>query len=202
MFEDAIEDVKKSFEGNKYIGAIVLFGSVARGEATRDSDVDLLIVIKNEKKHERSVSDTMLKIEKKHKIDIQYVTTDKNFDKINRQFLDTILREGIVIFGKMPQIPFQKLGLEPYSLIKYSLSHLPQPEKMRIKRMLLGKETKKTYKGKTYTSKKTGVLMEYGGIKTGIASIMVPEKYSRKIAREMRNHGAKVSIIPAWLQKA
>src|SRR3990167_1423929 len=104
---------KNQSKGNKYIGAIVLFGSVARGEATRDSDVDLLIVIKNEKKHERSVSDTMLKIEKKHKIDIQYVTTDKNFDKINRQFLDTILREGIVIFGKMLQIQFKKLGLKP-----------------------------------------------------------------------------------------
>ncbi|MDI6721779.1 MAG: hypothetical protein QMD85_05275 [Candidatus Aenigmarchaeota archaeon] len=44
-------------------------------------------------------------------------------------------------------------------------------------------------------------MREFGGIKTGIASFLVPEKYSRKIVKELRSHGAKVRIIPAWLQK-
>jgi len=202
MFENIIEEIKKYFGNKRFIDSIILFGSVARGEATSGSDIDLLIVMSQKNKIAESyISDTILQIEKKYAVNIQYIITDKKFDKVNKQFLDTILREGVVIHGKIPAVSIQKLDLEPYSLIKYDLSQLAHSEKMKLKRIILGKETKKRYKGKVYISKKKGYLEEYGGIKTGIASILIPEKYAKKIARELRNRGAKVRIIPAWLQK-
>lgn len=202
MFEDVIDDIKNAFASKKYIRAIILFGSVARGEATQRSDIDLCIIVSSGRSRvEKFVSATILHIEKKHNMNIQYVFTDAGFTRMNKQFLDTILREGRVIHGKLPEIPIQKLDLEPYSLIKYNLVHLPQSEKMKISRMLFGKETQKVYKGKVYVSKKKGFLMECGGIRTGIASLLIPSKYARKIVNELRGYGAQVRVIPAWLQK-
>ena len=203
MFENIIEEIRNGFENNNFIKTIILFGSVARGEATRKSDIDLFIILsKKNKLTDKHISNKMLSIEKKYKVNIQYITANQKFDKINKQFLDTILREGIVIYGKIPEIPIQKLDLEPYSLIKYDLSQLEHSEKMKLERILFGKETKKRYKNKIYVSKKNGYLEEYKGIKTGIASILIPEKHASKIAKELRKFGARVRIIPAWLQRA
>ncbi len=202
MFEEAMEEIKKSFENKKFVQAVVLFGSVARGEATVESDIDLFVVLSGKSKvAEKYVSDTILGIEKKHRVTIQCITTNKKFDKVNRQFLDTLLREGVVVCGKLPEIPFQKLELEPYALIKYDLSQLPQAEKMKIKLLLFGKETKKIYKGKTYISRKKGLLDEYKGIRAGIASILIPQQYSKRAGNELRKLGAKIRVIPAWLQR-
>lgn len=202
MFENVIQELKKSFKGKRFIEAILLFGSVARGEAKKESDIDLCIVLsKKDKKTERFVSEALLQLENRYKVNIQCIVTDKSFGKINRQFLDMILREGIVIHGKLPEISLQKLDLEPYSLVRYNLSSLPQAEKMKVKRALFGKVTKKEYKSKIYMSKKKGLLMECGGIRTGIASLLIPSKYARKIVNELRGYGAQVRIIPVWLQK-
>src|SRR3989344_3010239 len=202
MFENVIDEIRKRFAGKKAVSAIVLFGSVARGEARKESDIDLFFVAaQNNKKTERLVSEILLRLEKEYNVNIQHIIADNNFKKINRQFLDTILREGVVLHGTLPDISMQKLDLDPYALIRYSLLNVSQPEKMRIQRALSGKETRKVYKGKTYKSKKKGLLAECGGLKTGIASLLIPAKYAGKIARELRRYGAQVRIIPAWLQK-
>ncbi len=202
MFENILAEIRRELANKKLIKTIILFGSVARGEAVKGSDIDLLIVMsKRNKRMEENISNKILQIDKKCKANIQYIVTDEKFEHINKQFLDTILREGIVIHGKIPAVSIQKLDLEPYSLIKYSLSQLQHSEKMKIKRILFGKETKKKYKGRVYVSKKKGYLEEYKGIKTGIASILIPEKYAKKTTKELRKYGAKVRVIPAWLQK-
>ena len=43
MFENIIDDYLKRLQGHN-VRSIILFGSVARGEAREDSDVDLLVI--------------------------------------------------------------------------------------------------------------------------------------------------------------
>src|SRR3989338_9320584 len=98
MFEDVINEIKKCFAGKRFIRSIVLFGSVARGEARKGSDIDLFFVVaQNNKKTERMISEILLRLEKEYRVNIQHIIANKNFDTINRQFLDTILREGVVL---------------------------------------------------------------------------------------------------------
>ena len=54
-------------------------------------------------------------------------------------------------------MPIQKLELEPYTIIKYEMKKLSHSEKMRLTRLLYGKETEKVYKEKTYASRKKRV---------------------------------------------
>lgn len=44
VIKDLIQDLKSEFGNN--LSSVIIFGSYARGEATRDSDLDLLVVLK------------------------------------------------------------------------------------------------------------------------------------------------------------
>lgn len=197
--EDVIEDIRKISMQNPDIETTIVFGSVARGKAGKESDVDVCIILSGDSKED--VSNQLLNIEKKHDRNINAIFTDKTFKSLDRQFIETILREGIVIYGKMPEISVQRLELEPYEIIRFDLSNLSQPEKMRVKKLLYGIKTKKEYKGKIYESEQKGLVEKFGGLRIGIASILIPEKMSWKVEEILREYGVNMRKITIWLSK-
>jgi predicted nucleotidyltransferase len=182
------------------IQAIILFGSVARGQAREGSDVDICIVLKNESK-KVTIEDQLLSLEKKYDTNINTILTTPQFKGLDRQFIETILREGKVLSGTFPEVPIQRLELEPYEIIKYDLSALTHSEKMKIKRLLYGVTTKKKYNGKTYENKQRGKVEEFNGIRIGIASILIPEKMSWHLEELLRKYKISLRKITIWLSK-
>ena len=197
--EDVIEDIRKISMQNPDIETTIVFGSVARGKAGKESDVDVCIILSTGSKED--VSNQVLNIEKKHDRNINAIFTDKTFKSLDRQFIETILREGIVIYGKMPEISVQRLELEPYEIIRFDLSNLSQSEKMRVKKLLYGIKTKKEYKGKIYESEQKGLVEKFEGLRIGIASILIPEKMSWKAEEVLREYGVNMRKITIWLSK-
>lgn len=201
-FQPLLSGLKSALRGEEGIAAIVVFGSVARQEAAKDSDLDLCIFIsKKDRLLEKRISDTLLELEKKFDRNIQLVLLAPGMEGCDRQLIDTILREGAVIAGEFPPIPIQKLQLEPYSIIRYDLSSLSHSDKMRVKRLLYGKKTTKKVKGKTYISERKGILRESRGMRVGIASILLPEQKSREVEKMLRGLGVQTRRIGAWLAK-
>lgn len=197
--ENVIEDIRKISMQNPDIETTIVFGSVARGKAGKESDVDVCIILSTGSKED--VSNQVLNIEKKHDRNINAIFTDKTFKSLDRQFIETILREGIVIYGKMPEISVQRLELEPYEIIRFDLSNLSQSEKMRVKKLLYGIKTKKEYKGKIYESEQKGLVEKFEGLRIGIASILIPEKMSWKAEEVLREYGVNMRKITIWLSK-
>lgn len=81
------------------IKLIVLFGSVARGEDTEDSDIDILIVSPNanDLRHKISSIAADIVIEKEELISPILMTED-HFNKIrNNSFLTNVFNDGVVI---------------------------------------------------------------------------------------------------------
>jgi len=195
---DEIKDLQKN---NHSIQTIILFGSVARGQAKEESDVDICIILKNEQK-QNALQNQILQLEKKYDKNINVIFTDPQLKGLDRHFIETILREGLILHGTLPAIPVQRLELEPYEIIKYDLSSLSHPEKMKIKRLLYGIATKKTYNGKTYENKQKGKVEEFGGIRIGIASILIPEKMSWQIDELLKKHKVSLRKITIWLSKS
>lgn len=68
-------ELKKSFD----LYDIVLFGSVARQEADRESDMDLLIIIREEATHlvRNKISDIVFEVNLKHDTNISIVVLEK-----------------------------------------------------------------------------------------------------------------------------
>jgi len=196
--DDLIEEIKDVSKVYSEIESVIVFGSVARDQAGKESDLDVCIVLKNEST-KSNIPNTILDLEEKYDKNINLVFTDSSFKDLDRQFIETILREGITIYGKTPDASIQQLELEPYEIIKFDLSNLSQSKKMKIKRLLYGIKTKKKYKGKIYTSEQKGLVEELGGLRIGIASILIPEKMSWELEDILRKNGVSLRKITIWL---
>jgi hypothetical protein len=72
---------------------------------------------------------------------------------------------------------------------------------MKIKKLLYGIRTKKRYKGKIYESKQMGLVEKFGGLRIGIASILIPEKMSWSVEDALREQGVSLRKITIWLSK-
>ena len=198
--EELLDELKTISKSNSDIQATVLFGSYARKQNHSQSDIDICMIITNQKSKNK-ISNQILGLEKKYNKNINILITTPTFKDLDRQLVETILREGIVLYGTLPDISIKQLELEPYEIIKYDLSHLSQSEKMKIKRLLYGIKTKKKYKGKIYESKQKGIVEDFGGLRIGIASILIPEKLSWEVEDKLRQYDISLRKITIWLSK-
>jgi len=196
--DELIEEIKGVSKKYSEIESIIVFGSVARNQAGKESDLDICIVLKNECTKNK-ISNTILDLEEKYDKNINLVFTDSSFKGLDRHFIETVLREGSTIYGKTPDASIQRLELEPYEIIKFDLSDLDQSKKMKIKRLLYGIKTKKKYKGKIYTNEQEGLVDKLGGLRIGIASILIPEKKSWELENTLRENGVSLRKITIWL---
>lgn len=99
--DDRIEIAKEFAKTIKSddIKLIMLFGSVARGEDTEESDIDILIVSPNADdlryKINRIAVDIILE---KDEVISPHLMTEEHFNKTrNNPFLTNVLNEGVVI---------------------------------------------------------------------------------------------------------
>lgn len=81
------------------IKQITLFGSVARGEDTSDSDIDILIVSNNKKDIETQINDTAFQIIlEKQEVISPHIASESKLNQIkDYSFMKNIRRDGIDI---------------------------------------------------------------------------------------------------------
>lgn len=99
-------DLKTLFKTLKNPPFTILFGSVAKGEATWKSDIDILFLKRNWKKEEReSIQNTISEVnmEIKHQIK-PTLNTISQFNK-NSTLATEIKESGIVIYGELNEHP-------------------------------------------------------------------------------------------------
>ena len=197
---ELINEIKKISKNYSEIESVIVFGSVARDQAGKESDLDICIILKNGNL-KNNISNKILDLEEKYDKNINLIFTNPYFKNLDRQFIETLIREGIIVIGKKPDASIKQLELEPYEIIKYDLSKLNQSKKMEIKRLLYGIKTKKKYKGKIYEREQKGLVEKFGGLRIGIASILIPEKMSWEIEDILREHGVSLRKITIWLSK-
>ncbi len=99
IVEELIQELDSRF-GNS-IQSVILFGSYARGEDKRESDIDVLIV------GDISLDEVLqvtYPIFLKHRIYISPVVMDENhFEMLkieNSGFIENVLKDGVVLYGR------------------------------------------------------------------------------------------------------
>ena len=83
-FREVIFEFAKEVSSLNNVNYIFLFGSVAREEADKRSDIDLCVVINNNDK--KKISSIALDLEKKYDKNIQLVIS-QNFIKVDKYFI-------------------------------------------------------------------------------------------------------------------
>ena len=155
--------------------AILLYGSVVRGEATATSDIDVCVLLEDERDKDAvysaasEVNDELTSNGIKNLLTPTILTRE---EEIPIEFLE----EGVTLWGSAIRVMAAERGLKPMVLIAYDMSGLEPSEKARVSHVLHGHVTKKTYKGKTYTSSSEGLLKVLGAKRIGNALLLEREK--------------------------
>lgn len=172
---------------------IILFGSSARGEADKESDIDIFV---NVKKDEKKIKETIdREINKFYKSKIAEVWINKgikNIFSINVGNLDnwklkrSIISDGIVLYGRYKETPNK---LKAY--YQFNLDSIKDITKRNfILRKLFGR------KEKGYES--PGIVFEKGGQKLGSLSFIVPAENAQEIIKILNDNKIKYKLFEFW----
>ena len=208
--EEIINSIKTFIDNNlsKYgeIESIILFGSLASGKFSEESDIDICVIFKRStpKNLEGSIFNCFLNLEKELNRSIQCVfifpEDINNWDTI---FLENILAEGQLLYGNSNyyETLINALEFKPYQIITLNLRALNSADKMKLKRILYGYKTIKKYSKKTYKYQKKGLIKEIKGIKLGRGSFIIPEKYFLLVENKLREFEIRFSNFRVWMQE-
>jgi predicted nucleotidyltransferase len=177
-----IEDVK----------AIILYGSLARGEFTSRSDVDLFILT-TEYKTQKEIHDKVIELESEIGRNIQpTIRTIAELQKTDTGLLQNIFQEGKILYLREPSdIPSAiLLQQKPYLIYSFQINSLLQKEKARFNRQLY-EQTREEYKYK-------GLLQEIGGQKLSAGCVMMPYEQKEKIERFFKKFKVKFEQLKVW----
>lgn len=201
-FEELVFEFAKKASRYKKVAYIFLFGSIAKGEADRRSDIDLLVVFdtdKNDITTKEEISNLALSLEKKYDRNIQIIFTNKNFDGLDEYFIKEVIHEGILLYGVSPIVEVKGLELEPYTLMLYNLKKFTEKEKRKLKRLLYGHKTKKEVNGKMYRSEKRGLVEVLNGKHIGRGAIIIPKTKAHSLEKELEKVKIAYKRIDMWL---
>ena len=175
---------------------IILFGSVAKDEATKESDIDIFIEVKNENK--------------KLKVDINQILED--FYKSREALL--FKAKGIdnkisLIIGKLEEWKDLKASIENTGIILYGVY---VPEKMAGKNLKkysliswekIGKNRgaflNRVYGFKVRDKVYDGLIKKLNGKKLGKSSIAVPAESSKEILDLLGKYKVEAKVINIYL---
>ena len=106
LYEEVAKELRdrliSELEGD--IEAIILYGSVARGESNEESDIDILIISSNKRRVYDRASDIRYELDLKHgTLTTIMVYTPEEFEQslsLGSPFLREVLKEGKALYGE------------------------------------------------------------------------------------------------------
>jgi predicted nucleotidyltransferase len=180
---------------------VILFGSAARGEATSESDIDLLIRPRGPGVTRRIVS-IVRDVEKRFHVKVSTILSSSDvLADLDRQLLESIIRSGRLLIGRAPRIDMESLDLEAVRLLSLDLTRLDQVQKVRFDRELFGARSVRRYRGRVYSSRTEGRLQRWGGRRVGPHLVVVPERAVPELERFLRDSRVRRLLLPAWIQR-
>ncbi|MBI2128728.1 nucleotidyltransferase domain-containing protein [Candidatus Woesearchaeota archaeon] len=187
------------------INNVILFGSVARKDFDKDSDIDLFIDVKNVgeiKKIEELVDSALNEFEIRAR-EVWHIRNIKNpikcvigalKDEKWRELKKEIQSYGIVLYGSF------KSGyenLESHSLFEYSLKDFKQKDRVAFLRKLVGYKSSK--KKKTYVHE--GMIKKINGLKLENNNIIVPSKEAVVVQKFFTKKKVTPKITEIWVRE-
>ncbi|MFH0763223.1 MAG: nucleotidyltransferase domain-containing protein [Candidatus Omnitrophota bacterium] len=187
-----LKRIAKELSGIEDVKAVILYGSLARGEFTSRSDIDLFILTTDDKT-QKEVENKVIEIETAIGRNIQpTIRTIAKLQKTDTGLLQNIFQEGKVLYLKEPSdIPSAiLLQQKPFLIYSFQISSLAQKDKAKFNRQLY-EQTRKEYKYK-------GLLQEIGGQKLSAGCIMIPHMQKEAIEKFFKKFKVKFEQLKVW----
>lgn len=177
------------------IKEIILFGSVARGEAGKESDIDLFFNVGGKRDEEKIEKITKYELGRFYKSKIAetwFLRGIKNEININVGRLEewklkrSIISDGIVLFGKYKEEP---KGMKSYAYFEIeAIKDIAKRNK--IIRKLFGRKEKRYFK--------EGMIEGFGGKKLSKSSFVVDLRHGNEVLKILQEEKVKFSFFELW----
>jgi predicted nucleotidyltransferase len=197
--EAALGEITEAVRDMPGLQSTIVFGSVARGDATEESDLDLFLEC--DRGAEERIWRRLLDIGRRHDVPITPVFyRESERGGFDLQFLESIHRHGRVLLGRLPALTPGELDLRPMRLVSYWTPRLSARRRARLLRRLDGYHTAKQVGRRRYRSVQTGFLEGAGGWRVGRGALVVPEKAVRELEGIFQEFRVKRALVPVWIQ--
>lgn len=180
---------------------VLLFGSVAKGKADIESDIDLLVVLETDKpfselSEKEQILEIAFQLEKKYNRDIQVIVTNRQYDGLDSYFVAKVFGEGHLLYARSAQVVLNNMSLEAYTFVGFDLNGLSEEKKIKLCYKLYGA---RTYRGKRSVQQREGLLAQLGGQHLGHYAFLVPKRHLSSIEQLFDAFGVIYRTIDAWL---
>ena len=191
MFKDAVDFSNKIKDYDEVL-SIILFGSVARGESTVDSDVDIAIIY-SERKEE-----ILRKINSIKPEELQLIHLSIDELKEEPTLVGALSGEGILLYGRPITVSLEDMDLKSRMIIAYNTSKLDQNTRSKLNRALYGGKSTYMKDNKKETKFYKGIAEEIRAEKIGKGILIVDRKNYPEITKTLKRFQAKWKEIPVW----
>jgi predicted nucleotidyltransferase len=167
------------------LSAIVLFGSYARGEADRRSDIDILLVFDTREDIKHSRDELLDALKEYHELPLALTKKSMKDIAVDPRFFFNVFKEGYVLY-KRPDaklIPAAIAGEKHAIIYRYDLSSMPHERKLKFNASLFTR-----VKGKY---RYPGLLERIGGEKLGYGAVMIPANAEREMDELLKTYNMK-----------
>lgn len=192
--EVALETITRRLRASDDVIGIVVFGSYARGDFGRKSDLDLLVILRptlngDQDGVRRHAINIVSEVESETRLPVHiapFVTSAGDPDGLGAEFLHELWTDGVVLYGEASTLAMlQPSGLAPWSVVRFSLDGTLPKERVRLARRLHG------------TRGKPGII-RLPGLNLSRGAALVPAEQTRAVRDALDDAGAVYDIVPVW----
>ena len=177
------------------IDSILLFGSVARGDFDKESDIDIFVETDEEKENIQKILNLFNSSMINENFSIKGINNDIVV-KAGRleewgSLKDSILADGISLYNKYDASPE---GLKHEYIFKISLDKLKRRKKVELWRQLYGYTQK--VKSKTYDY--PGIIVNKQGKKMANGIFLIPAKHKKTFTTLLKENKVSYELHEVW----
>ena len=173
---------------------VSLFGSMARGDITEQSDIDIAVFhnCSDEEGLQKTINQWRPEI-----VQVTYLHVD-DFAK-QPELIAGLAGDGILLAGRPIEISCEDATLTPYVLFSYSLSHLSSGESAKVNRALHGGTSQSHSSSQVYTSSSVGLIGSPGIRKVNRGVLLVVREQASNVRQVFERFGVRWREISIWM---
>lgn len=189
----ALDAVTVALRGEPEVLAIVIFGSYGRGDFSRKSDVDLLVLFPARGLPERSPTAARARkvigeAEAQHRLPMHLaplLAGAEDRATLTTELMHDIWRDGVVLYAKASALALLRPeGLIPWAIFRFSVRGTAT-DRVRLSRKLHG------------VTKGTGIVRP-PGLTLARGAVLVPVAQEEAVRAALDEVGATYDHIPVW----
>ena len=184
----ALDDLVQRWRALPGVEAVVLFGSYARGDFGRKSDVDVLVLVAGPTAPGHFAREAV-EVEAAHQLPMRLAPLVARADApedLPPALRHAVAAEGVVLHGRAAAlVGLRPGGLRPWEVIRYDAAAAPRSARVRLSRRLRGRGDRPG-------------LVRPPVVDLAPGAVLAPPEAAGAIRDALREAGAAFESVPVW----